>query len=154
MTKSELDLYQMKCCGENTSSSVNFNFNADILIRLNKHRGPSEESLSRLGFGGLQPDFTLRCRSHHAELNKPATRSKKTSCGFAHGLIQTYGDRRVVWFGVKRPLGTHFFICLPEDTHRSIGGQLDIGLIHKHSLEAGIGVATRQNLLIELKNLM
>ncbi len=29
-----------------------------------------------------------------------------------------------------------------------------VGLVHKHSFEAGIRVATRQNLLIELKNFM
>lgn len=43
---------------------------------------------------------------------------------------------------------------LPEDAHGSKGGHLHIGFVHKHRFEAGVRVATGQDLLVELKNLM
>lgn len=42
----------------------------------------------------------------------------------------------------------------PEDAHGSKGRHLHIGFVHKHRLEAGVRVATGQDLLVELKNLM
>lgn len=49
------------------------------------------------------------------------------------------------------PLTSYY---LPEDAHGSKGGHLHVGLVHKHCLEASVWVATGQDLLVELKNLM
>lgn len=43
---------------------------------------------------------------------------------------------------------------LPEDAHRSVRGHLNIGLIHKHSLETGVRIAACQDLLVEFKYFM
>lgn len=42
----------------------------------------------------------------------------------------------------------------PENAHRSISRHLHIGFVHKHSLEAGVRVAARQDLLVKLKDLV
>lgn len=45
-------------------------------------------------------------------------------------------------------------LLLPEYAHRSISRHLHIGFVHKHSLEAGVRVAARQDLLVKLKDLV
>lgn len=45
-------------------------------------------------------------------------------------------------------------LLLPENAHRSISRHLHVGFVHKHSLEAGVRVAARQDLLVKLKDLV
>lgn len=68
--------------------------------------------------------------------------------------IHTQTNLPLVFLSEKTDSQAHTISCLREDAHGSICGHLDIGFVHKHSLEAGIRVAACQDLLIELKNLM
>lgn len=49
---------------------------------------------------------------------------------------------------------SHPTLSLPENAHRSISGHLHVGFVHKDSLETGVGVTARQDLLVKLKDLV
>lgn len=42
----------------------------------------------------------------------------------------------------------------PENAHGGIRGDLHVGFVHKHGLEAGVRVAAGQDFLVELKHLV
>lgn len=48
----------------------------------------------------------------------------------------------------------HFVPCLPEDAHGGVGRHLNVSLVNKHRLETGVRIAARQDLLVELKDLV
>jgi len=53
-----------------------------------------------------------------------------------------------------RPRPPALWPRLPKDAHGGVGGELHVGLVHEHGLEAGVGVAAGQDLLVELKDLV
>lgn len=71
-----------------------------------------------------------------------------------HSSLHSHTNKFTTCILIWKDSQAHTISCLREDAHGSICGHLDIGFVHKHSLEAGIRVAACQDLLIELKNLM